>query len=381
MVTDRRGPSNSFAMKRFIDCVIPFRTCNLRCPYCYITHTKSWGQKLPDFRYDADHIGRAFSVQRLGGVSLINICGEGETLLPPEMAGIIHSILKNGHYVMVVTNGTVAKRFDEIAALPADCLERLFIKFSFHYLELKRKGWVDKFFDNVQKVRDAGCSISVELTPHDELIPHIEDMISVCRKRSGAVCHVTVARNERDPSLSILTEHSKEDYERIWSRFESELFSFKMKVFGEKRREFCYAGLWSGTLDLVTGELRQCYRAERIQNIFENLEQPIHFKPVGCHCPEPHCYNAHAFMTLGVIPSVKTPAFAEMRNRRCDDGSEWLTPSMKSFISRKLGDGNKGFTRIGESGYELGLVWKKSRLGRKVASLLSRISGKTSDGR
>ena len=72
-------------MKRFIDCVIPFRTCNLRCPYCYITHTKSFGEKLPVFPYSAEHIGRSLSAERLGGISLINLCGEGETLLPPEV--------------------------------------------------------------------------------------------------------------------------------------------------------------------------------------------------------------------------------------------------------------------------------------------------------
>ena len=226
-------------MKRFIDCLIPFQTCNLRCHYCYITQTKSFGQKLPVFPYGADHIGRALSVERLGGASLINICGEGETLLPPEVVGIVHAILKQGHYVMVVTNGTVAKRFDEIAALPADCLDRLFIKFSFHYLELKKRGWLDLFFDNVQKIRKAGASFSVELTPSDEMIPHIDDAMALCRARVGAPCHVTVARDETRPELTILTRHSPAEYREIWNRFDSDLFRFKMSVFGEKRREFC----------------------------------------------------------------------------------------------------------------------------------------------
>ena len=363
-------------MKRFIDCVIPFRTCNLRCHYCYITHTKSWSQKLPVFPYDAAHIGRAFRAERLGGVSLINFCGEGETLLPPEMTGIIRAILDQGHYVMVVTNGTVSKRFDEITSWPADCLGRLLVKFSFHYLELKKRGWLDLFFENVRKIRKAGASFSVELTPSDEMIPYIDEAIALCKAQVGAVCHVTVARDERRPDLAILTAHSRDEYQKIWNQFDSELFRFKLSVFGEKRREFCYAGLWSGTLDLVTGELRQCYRSAKIQNIYENVDSPIQFSPVGCHCQEPHCYNAHVFMTLGLIPSVHTPNYAEMRNRISADGTEWLTSGMKEFVSRRLADANRKWTWLERQRFELEHAWGQSSWGLRVRALLERINAR-----
>jgi len=353
-------------MKRFIDCVIPFRTCNLRCHYCYITHTKSFGQKLPVFPCDAEHIGRALSLKRLGGVSLINLCGEGETLLPPEVVGIVRAILQQGHYVMVVTNGTVSKRFDELAALPPDCLARLMVKFSYHYLELKKRNWLDLFFANVQKIRQAGGSISVELTPSDEMIPCIAEAIELCRTKAGAVCHLTVARDERRSDLAILSDHPRDEYRKIWSPFDSELFRFKLGVFGEKRTEFCHAGVWSATLDLVTGELRQCYRGERLQNIYQDPDAPIRFRPVGGHCPEPHCYNAHAFLTLGVIPELKTPTFADMRNRICADGSEWLTPGFKAFIGKKLGDENRAWSRGARIWFECCRRWRQSWLGRQA---------------
>jgi hypothetical protein len=302
----------------------------------------------------------------------MNICGEGETLLPPETIGIIHGILKNGHYAMVVTNGTVTKRFEEIAGLPVEYLNRLLIKFSFHYLELKRKGLFAVFFDNVKKIRNAGCSISLELTPSDEMIPYIDDALSLCRKHIGASCHVTVTRDERNPSLSILTQQSRTDYKNTWNRFQSDLFKFKMQVFGEKRNEYCYAGLWSGVLDLVSGELRQCYRGELLQNIFKDIERPIRYAPVGCHCPEPHCYNAHAYMTLGVTPSIITPEFSKMRNRLCDDGSEWLNPTMNSFLKSKLREENKELNWTKKCFYELGRMRRKSRIIRKLKSFLSR---------
>jgi len=359
-------------MKRFIDCIIPFRTCNLQCSYCYITHTRSWGNSLPIFQYDAAWIGRALSAKRLGGICLVNICGDGETLLPPEMPRIISSILKQGHFVMVVTNGTVSKRFDEIVGLPGDYLDRLMFKFSYHYLELKRKKWLNVFFDNVEKVRNAGCSISVELTPCDEMIPHIDDAMNLCRRKTGAIPHVTVARDERDPSLPILTGLSEAEYMGIWSKFQSKLFNFKMRVFGEKRSDYCYAGLWSAWLNLLSGDLRQCYREQKLQNIFEDLERPIKFAPVGRHCSQPHCYNAHAFMTLGVIPSVSTPRFSEMRNRVCEDGSEWLKPKMKAFLSGKLADENRELTGIEKFIYEVRGKAMRSRVLRKTRSILSR---------
>ena len=362
-------------MKRFIDCVIPFRTCNLRCPYCYITHTKSFGEKLPVFPYSAEHIGRSLSAERLGWISLINLCGEGETLLPSEVPGIVRAILEQGHYVMVVTNGTVSKRFEELAALPGELLDRLMIKFSFQYLELKRLGWFDRFFDNVRKMRSAGASISVELTPSDEMIPCIEDALMQCRERVGAACHVTVARDETTRELKILTAHDREEYRKIWNRFDSDLFRFKLGVFGQKRREFCYAGLWSGTLDLVTGDLKQCYCEKPIQNLYADLARPVRFFPVGPHCSLPHCYNAHVFMTLGLVPSIPTPPFAEMRNRVCADGTEWLTPRMKAFLCQKLGGENREWGRLEKQRVELRRTWAASRLRRLVQALAARLPG------
>ena len=368
-------------MKRFIDCIISFKTCNLRCDYCYITHSRSWGHALPKFRHDADRIGRALSPERLGGICLLNIVGEGETLLPPEIVGIIHGILKQGHYITLVTNGTITKRFDEITALPPDCLNRLLVKFSFHYLELKRKNWLNMFFDNVEKVRKAGCSISIELTPSDEMIPHIDDAIDLCRQRVGAMCHVSVARDERTSSLSLLTQHPRTEYAEIWNRFQSDLFKFKLKIFGEKRQEYCYAGIWSVVLELTTGELRQCYKGEALQNIFDDTERPIQWKPVGCHCPEPHCYNGHAFMTLGVVPSVPTPTLTEMRNRVCTDGSEWLTPNMKEFLARKLGSANRELAWLEKQQHELRRALrgalKNSQTYLKAKSLLGQLLKKT----
>ena len=138
-------------IKRYIDCYVPVTGCTLRCNYCYITQHRLFDSKLPKFKYSPEHVRKALSRERLGGTCLINMCGGGETLLPPEMPAYAKALLEEGHYVMIVTNATVDKRFDEIAAFPPELTKRVFFKFSYHYLELKKKNLLERFFANIRK--------------------------------------------------------------------------------------------------------------------------------------------------------------------------------------------------------------------------------------
>ena len=353
-------------IKRFIDCYVPVTTCTLRCHYCYITHQRLFSNKLPKFKYEADVLKRALTQERLGGTCMFNFCGGGETLLPPEMPSFIKAVLGNGHYVMVVTNATVSKRFDEIIGmLSAEECSRLFFKFSFHYLELKKRKLLDKFFANINKVREAGCSFTLEITPSDELIPYIEEVKRISLEKVGAICHCTVARDEQDPNkMPLLTKMSKEDYIKTWSQFDSDLFKYKISVFGEKRNEFCYAGDWSCYLNIGTGQMSQCYVSLYKQNIFDDVTKPINFLPIGCNCQEFHCFNAHAFLTFGDIPELESPTYDSLRNRTCLDGSEWLTPNMKEFMSHKLVESNMEYTE--EHKVEVDIKLKKFKIRRKI---------------
>lgn len=331
-------------MKRFINLYVPVTTCNLKCPYCYITQEGKWKAELPKFNYSAEHIGKALSAERLGGICHINICGGGETLLPEEVVDITYELLKQGHYIMIVTNGTVSKRFDQFLNIPEKYRKQLGFKFSFHYLEFKRTNKLDDFVNNVRKVKEAGMSISVEMTPYDELIPYIDEIKEFCLEQFGAYCHVTVARKSSDPRLPILSDHTKEDYYKIWNTFDSELFRFKMSTFNVKRKEYCYAGCWSLWVNAGNGITTQCYASQYTQNIFEDISKPITFLAVGNKCSQPHCHNAHALLTLGVIPEMATPYYSEMRDRKVQDGS-WLNEEMKEFLSHKLVEENKQFTQ------------------------------------
>lgn len=333
-------------IKRFIDCYVPVTTCNFRCHYCYITHVRAFSSKLPEFQYSADTVGKSLSEGRLGGTCLINLCGGGETLLPPQMTQYIRVLLEQGHFVAVVTNGSISKRFDEIVQLPKDLLSRLFFKFSFHYLELKSRNLLDVFFNNIGKIRKAGCSFTLELTPSDELIPYIGEVKTTCLQRVGALCHVTVARDEGalKHDKPILTKYSKSDYVNIWEVFDSQLFDYKVSIFGKKRREFCYAGDWSGYLNFVTGELMQCGSSITKQNIYRDISKPIIFSAIGNQCIDPYCYNGHAWLTLGNIPTLKNPSYVEMRDRICQDGSHWIANNVRDFFSTTLSESNKEYS-------------------------------------
>lgn len=327
-------------IKRFIDCGIPTYACNFRCHYCYITQNYLFTQKVPKFKYSSDIVGKALSKSRLGGACLFNICASGETLIPNEVVSYIKAILKEGHYVMIVTNGIITKRLNEIASFPEDYRLRLFFKISFHYLELKKRNLLSFFFKNIELIKKMGASFTLEITPSDELIPYIDEIKKLSIENVGALPHITIARDESKPDYPILTRLSLEEYKKTWETFDSKLFDFKLSVFGEKRTEYCYAGNWSFTLNLLTGTMKQCYKTNFFANVYKHIDRPLKFVNIGHGCKAPHCHNAHAFLCLGTIPELQTPFYAELRNRICADGTEWLNPQMKSFLTTKLKDSN-----------------------------------------
>ena len=335
-------------MKMFIETYVPVTNCNLRCHYCYITQRRLFDEKFHGFQYSPETVAKAVSLERLGGICHFNICGGGETLLPPAIIKYIRAILEQGHYVMIITNGTLSQRFDEITKFPEPLLKRLCFKFSYHYIELKSRNLIEPFFENIRKMRDVGCSFSLELTPSDEAIPLIDEIRHVAEENVGASCHVTVARDETSPlrDKPILTRLSRSDYMKTWGTFASDMFEYKMSVFGQKRKEFCYAGAWSGHLNLSSGMFKQCYKSFLApQNIFEDTAQPIRKVPIGRKCAQPHCFNAHAFLTLGLIPELDSIPYSRIRNKITNDGREWLSAGMSQFLSQKLNENNEEYSQ------------------------------------
>ena len=119
-----------------------------------------------------------------------------------------------------------------------------------------------------------------------------------------------------------------------------------MKNFNVKRKEFCYAGAWAYTLNFKTGVMKRCYASAIHQNIFKNPDKPIMNMAVGNCCGSLFCLNSSHFMSLGVIPNVDTPTYADLRDR---ESAKWMTPEFRSFVSGRLYNSNRKYG-----------VWKKA---------------------
>ncbi len=339
--------------KKMIMCLIPNNICDLKCEYCYISQLPDWMKTGDKFTYDVEHIAKCLSPERLGGVCLINLTGEGETMLQKDIVELCKLLLEQGHYIELVTNLTITKKVDEFMHLPKKLLEQLEFKISFHYKELLRINFMDKFFENVKKIQESPCSFTLELMPYDELIPDIDNIIKICNEQVGANCQVTVGRADYLPSRSLLTKQTKEEYVKTWSKFNSTMFDLKMDLLDVKRKEFCYAGAWTLYVNLYTGEAAPCYAQPYRQNIFKNPDKPIKFIPVGCHCALPYCINGHAHISMGVIPELKAPSYEVIRNRKRKDGTEWFSEKGKEFFGTKLYETNEEFSKSKKAYYNL----------------------------
>ncbi len=330
-------------MKKYIDIHIPTSFCNLNCPYCYVAHEGNRNKEKFELNYSIETIQKALTVKRLGGICFFNVCSNGETLIPKETISIVKALLENGHYVMIVTNGILTNRIEELCQFSEELRKRIIFKFSFHYLQLKDKKLLDTFTNNVNLAKNHGMSYTIEMTPHDELEEYIPEIKKYCLKKFGALCHVTIPRNMNTSKIELLSKHSIDEFYDIWKTFDSELLDFKYSLWGKKRKEFCYAGIWSGLLNIKTGIYSACYIGNISKNIFENIDEPIELPAIGCSCSLPHCYNGHSYLSLGDIPEINSHRNSEIRDRITKDGKHWLTDDMRKFLSGRLEEENEIF--------------------------------------
>ena len=332
---------NNEPIKCFIECLIPITACNIKCHYCYVAQRMNRSMKKAELKYPPEVMAYALRKDRLGGAAYISICGAGETLLQKEMPEIVFALLKEGHYINITTNGTISAAFKRIAELiPSELLKRINFSFSYHYIELKRTNQLQRFFDNIKYVKELGCSFVVQLNLCDEYVEHFDEIKRICLDNVGALPQLAATRDEINlhKDIRLFTKKSKEEYMQLGESFDSPLFRFTMKNFMVKRKEFCYAGQWAYVLNLSTGIMKPCYASQIRQNVFENPETPIRLTAIGCHCRSPFCMNSSHFMSMGVIPSVSTPSYGELRNRECQDGTTWYNDVMKDVLYKKISD-------------------------------------------
>lgn len=338
-------------MKKVILFAIPVSICNFRCHYCYLGQRKEAFQgKHPEMKYSPEHFAKAMSVSRIGGTAYGNFTADGETLLVKNIDLYVKAFLEQGHYAEVVTNLTITKVLDKFLCWDKELLKHLEFKCSFHYLELKQKGLLETFAENVKKIWEAGASANIEITPNDELIPYIEEVKEFSLKHFGALPHISIARDDRVPSIDYLTKLPMSEYDEVWSQFDSDFWKFKKTIFGKKQECFCYAGSWTMCVDLCSGNASACYGHKPLGNVLEDPEKPFPEEPIG-KCPIAHCYNGHMLLTLGAIPGVAGVKYGDIRDRTKTDGTHWLQPEIKNFFNHPLVESNKPFGTLKQKKY------------------------------
>lgn len=328
-------------IKHFIDIFVPVYVCNLKCSYCYVSQ---YNEQCEDkkqvsfkFNYTPEHVKKCLSQERLGGICHFNMCGFGETLIPKELVNYVRLILENGHSVMIVTNGILTDRFEKLMEFPQELKNRLGFKFSFHFLELKKRNLMRTFFDNIRLIRKNGCSFSLELTANDEYEPYIDEIKALCLENVGALCHVTIPRNEPAKGIPLLSKHSLEEFYNVWKVFDSAMLDNKKRYWGQKRKEYCLAGEVTALLRLDDGAFSPCYNQRFLyQNIFKNPNKSICWCAVGKTCKIAHCFNDHSFLAFGDIPSLEFCAYSEIRDRVDKDGNHWLSEEMREHLNQKI---------------------------------------------
>lgn len=327
-------------MKKIFLFSIPMSICNFRCSYCYLAQRPvHYEGNMPEYKYSPEQFAKAMSFERVGGPAFGNFTATGETLLMKNLSKYIKAFIEQGHYAEVVTNLTMTPVIDEMMTWDKQLLNRLEFKCSFHYLELKKKKLLNTFASNVHKIWEAGASANIEMAPSDDVIPYIEEIKDFCIKEFHALPHLTIVRDDRTKGIDYLTDLTPAEYTKTWEQFDSDFWRFKRSIFGVKQKGFCYAGAWSYYVDLTTGEARQCYCGEKLGDIFANPYQELPKKPIG-RCEIPHCFNGHMLMAAGLIPESSKVHYGDIRNRKMDNGKEWLRKDLLEVFNEPIFENN-----------------------------------------
>lgn len=330
-------------IKRFIEANIDGCSCNLECSYCYLRQKNyNQGRKETILKYPLDVISKACSVERLGGKCLFSIVGDGETLLPEEVIDLIMVLIEEGHFVSVLTNGTVTKRIHELIERleKIEKKEALNFHISLHYPELKRKNLLSVFFENVKYIQLHNMSFNIKTVLGEEFDENLADELkTICVKEVGAFPQIGLARRDKsDGTFSICTKLSKEDYYRLGDSFHSQLFELDSKEFNYRRDEFCYAGEWSFMLNFTTGRCWECLSNNlNAFNFFEHVDKKLPLKAVGMHCNRKYCSCVN-FQAWGIMPGHEEYSNLDIYDR--PEGN-WIKEPFRTIFDTKLYETNK----------------------------------------
>lgn len=74
-------------IKRFIECLMPYYNCNIKCDYCYVVQGNYRGKKGLQFDYPLDVMKRALTKERFGGSPADGVPCDAASVLLPALSG------------------------------------------------------------------------------------------------------------------------------------------------------------------------------------------------------------------------------------------------------------------------------------------------------
>lgn len=285
--------------------------CTLQCEYCYLAQRgyKNDGDVFA-LKYPLDKVLKACSKERLGGTCFIQIIGDGETLLPKDAGPLILGLLKEGHYVQVITNGTLTERIHDLieGAEQEGVADHLLMSFSLHFMELEKGNWLKIYADNINYVREKGVSFRISMVCSDADIEAEKRIHEYCENDlDGVALSIGSAKkyNEITGNIEGLwSKYEKEEYyKKVIDIFPSYNLEYIQDLDEIDNHKFCYAGSWYFQVDFTTGTYSQCLQnAGPIHNFFENIEDELMLEPVGTRCKASWCWCGWA-KKLNLIPN------------------------------------------------------------------------------
>lgn len=335
----------------------------LCCEYCYLAQAGYQNDKeVFALRYPLDTILEACSKKRLGGVCFIQIIGDGETLLPKDAVSLILGLLREGHYVQIITNGTLTERLHELVegAKQEGAAERLLISFSLHFIELERGNWLKIYADNIKYVRENGISFRVSMVCSDADIEAEDRIHTFCENElNGIALGIGSAKkyNEITGNIEGLWSkyNKKEYYEKVMSIFPSYNLEYIQDLDEIDNHKFCYAGSWYFQLDFTTGTYSQCLQnAGPVHNFFENMEEGLLLEPVGTGCRASWCWCGWS-KKLNLIPN---------ECRYVTDIEEMAAAPENKYITKECLEA--GFADLASSNFQLSAEEKEQHTKKRV---------------
>ena len=193
-------------------------------------------------------------------------------------------------------------------------------------------------------MKNAGCSVVSNMVLDDAYLPYIEEIKEVTKLNIGAYPQISFPKKHNKNSNWTALTKDEDAIKKVGADFNSNYLDFTEKYYNYDRKQFCYAGKWSFTLELTTGEIARCYNYRPHQNIFKNTNSKILLYPIGNTCNCPAC-GGGLFLPQGVVPSLRTPSYIQVKNR---PEANWYNNDFLQFLNQQLISNNRQQGKISQ---------------------------------